>query len=206
MEKDTGVELTENEVSMNFIQEIRRQINILSVAGLNPGTPSLELGFMGEFGFSSWLTKLGIEFDHRTVSNPKELLTDFILFDSTNEKNSIRIDVKTSWVRPPRVSRIISVEQFQSIPTHSDILVWTFYSGQRNSITIDSWTHVKDFSEARIKSVSAPPDFPITNDPAIELDFTDTKLVYEIPSFLMRDIQDFYLYLTHPRDGVSTIL
>jgi hypothetical protein len=205
MERHPGIELGENEVPMDFVREIRKQINILSVAGLNPGTPSLELGFMGEFGFSRWLTKFSIEFDHRTVSNPTELLADFILFDSTEEKDSIRVDVKTSWVRPPHVSRIISVEQFQSIPTHSDILLWAFYSGQRKSITIDSWTHVRDFAEAKLKSVSAPPDFPITNDPAIELDFTDTKLVYEIPSFLMRDIQDLYLHLKHPRDGVSSI-
>ena len=201
----SGLELGENEVSMDYINDVRRQINILSLAGLNPGTPSLELGFMGEFGFSSWLTKFGIDFDHRTVSNPTELLTDFIVFDSTKDKNSLRVDVTTSWVRPPHVSRIISVDQFQSIPTHSDILVWAFYSGQRKSITIDSWTHVREFTEARIKAVTAPPDRPITNDPAIELDFTDTKLFYEIPSFLMRDIEDLRLHLKNARDGVSTL-
>jgi hypothetical protein len=202
----SGVELDEYEVPMDFVHEVRKQINILTLAGLNPGTPSLELGFMGEFGFASWLAKTTIEFEHRSVSNPTELLTDFILFDSTKEKNSIRVDVKTSWVRPPHVSRIISVDQFQTIPTHSDVLVWAFYSDQRKSITIDSWTLVRDFAEAKIKSVTAPPDIPITNDPALELDFTDTKLVYEIPSYLMRDIQDLHLHLKNSRDGIQTIL
>jgi hypothetical protein len=206
MKGTSGIELGENEVPMDFINEVRKRINILSLAGLNPGTPSLELGFMGEFGFSSWLTKYHVDFDHRTVSNPTELLTDFILFDSAKEKNSIRVDVKTSWVRPPHVSRIISVDQFHSIPTHSDVLVWAFYSGQRKSITIDSWTLVKEFTEARIKTVTAPPDLPITNDPAIELEFSDTKLVYEIPSFLMRDIEDLRLHLKNSRDGVSVLL
>jgi hypothetical protein len=201
-----GLELDEYEVPMDFIQEVRKQINILTVAGLNPGTPSLELGFMGEFGFASWLTKSRIDFDHRTVSNPTELLMDFICFDSTQEKNSIRVDVKTSWVRPPHVSRILSVDQFQTIPTHSDILVWAFYSGLRKSITIDSWTVVRDLGEARIKSVTAPPDVPVTNDPALELDFTETKLVYEIPNYLMRDIEDLYLHLKNSRDGIQSIL
>lgn len=206
MKETRGIELGENEVPVDYINEVRKQINFLSIAGLNPSTPSLELGFMGEFGFSKWLKKNDIDFDHRTVSNPTELLTDFILFDSTNVRNSIRVDVKTSWVRPPQVSRIISVDQFHSIPTHSDVLVWTFYSGQRKSVTIDSWTHVREFTEARIKSVTAPPDLPITKDPAIELDFSDTKLVYEIPSFLMRDIEDLQLHLKNPRDGVSALL
>jgi hypothetical protein len=101
--------------------------------------------------------------------------------------------VKTSGIRPPKVSRIISVEQFESIPEHSDILVWTFYSSWRNTITIDAWTYVSSLREAKLKRVSAPPDISITNDPAIDLDFTDSMYVYEIPDYLLLNIQELEL-------------
>jgi hypothetical protein len=75
------------------------------------------------------------------------------------------------------------------------VLVWAFYSSWRNSVTIDSWTWVNSLKEAKLKTVTAPPDIPITNDPALELDFTEINYVYEIPSFLMRDIEDLKMRL-----------
>jgi hypothetical protein len=44
-----------------------------------------------------------------------------------------------------------------------------------------------------LKRVSAPPDISITNDPAIDLDFTDSMDVYEIPDYLLLNIQELEL-------------
>ena len=60
-------------------------------------------------------------------------------------------------------------------------------------------------NECKIKSVSAPPDFALTNDPAIELDFTETIFVYEVPSFIMFDIGDLEMRLKGYGGGVQSV-
>ena len=130
---------------------------------------------------------------------------DFVVFGAKEESRSIRVDVKTSGIRPPKVSRIISVDQFESIPEHSDILIWAFYSSWRNTITIDAWTYVSSLKEAKLKRVTAPPDISSTNDPAIDLDFTDSMYVYEIPDFLLLNIQELELRLSGSISGFFDI-
>ena len=194
-----------HEISVDYIDELKDCLIDLKKSALELNTLNLYFGLLGEFALSRWLEVRGFSFDHRTRSNPSELLTDIVVEDSTPSRNRVRIDVKTSGIRPAKVSRILSIEQFESIPTHSDILVWTFYSGWRNSITIDSWTPVSMLDECKIKSISAPPDFALTNDPAIEMDFTDTNFVYEVPSFLMFNIDDLEMRLKGYGGGVETI-
>ena len=128
-----------------------------------------------------------------------------MVFGAKEESRSIRVDVKTSGIRPPKVSRIISVDQFESIPEHSDILIWAFYSSWRNTITIDAWTYVSSLKEAKLKRVTAPPDISSTNDPAIDLDFTDSMYVYEIPDFLLLNIQELELRLSGSISGFFDI-
>ena len=188
-------ELTENEVTVDYLVYLKKTLRELKKSKLNPNTPELYLGLLGEFGFAKWLKERNFIFDHRTSSNPTELSMDFVVFGAKEESRSIRVDVKTSGIRPPKVSRIISIDQFESIPEHSDILVWAFYSSWRNTITIDAWTNVSSLKEAKLKVVSAPPDISTTNDPAIDLDFTDSMYVYEIPSYLMLNIEDLEMKL-----------
>jgi len=194
-----------NEIRVDWLDDLKACLIELKKATLDTNTPNLYLGLLGEFAFSRWLEARGISFDHRTRSNPSELLTDFVVEDLTPSQNTVKIDVKTSGIRPAQVSRILSIDQFESIPTHSEILVWTFYSSWRNSITIDSWTPVSMLNECRVKSVSAPPDFALTNDPAVELDFTETIFVYEFPSFMMFDIGDLEMRLKGYGGGVQSL-
>ena len=194
-----------NEILVDWLDDLKVCLIELKKSSLDSNTPNLYLGLLGEFAFSRWLEVRGIVFDHRTRSNPSELLTDFIAEDLTQNRNTVKIDVKTSGIRPAQVSRLLSMDQFESIPTHSEILVWTFYSSWRNSVTIDSWTPVSMLNECKIKSVSAPPDFALTNDPAIELDFTETIFVYEVPSFIMFDIGDLEMRLKGYGGGVQSV-
>jgi hypothetical protein len=194
-----------NEILVDWLDDLKACLIELKKATLDSNTPNLYLGLLGEFALSRWLEARGISFDHRTRSNPSELLTDFVVEDLTPNQNTVKIDVKTSGIRPAQVSRILSIDQFESIPTHSEILVWTFYSSWRNSVTIDSWTPVSMLNECRVKSVSAPPDFAITNDPAVELDFTETIFVYEVPSFIMFDIGDLEMRLKGYGGGVQSL-
>jgi len=194
-----------NEILVDWLDDLKVCLIELKKSSLDSNTPNLYLGLLGEFAFSRWLEVRGNVFDHRTRSNPSELLTDFIAQDLTPNQNTVKIDVKTSGIRPAQVSRLLSIDQFESIPTHSEILVWTFYSSWRNSVTIDAWTPVSMLNECKIKSVSAPPDFAITNDPAIELDFTETNFVYEVPSFIMLDIGDLEMRLKGYGGGVQSI-
>ena len=183
-------ELTENEVTVDYLDALKKTLRELKKSKINSNTPDLYLGLLGEFGFAKWLKERNFTFDHRTCTNPSELSTDFVVFGSRDTSRLIRIDVKTSGIRPPKVSRIITVDQFSSIPKHSDILVWAFYSSWRNTITIDAWTYVSSLKEAKIKLISAPPDISTTNDPAVDLDFMDSLQIYEIPSYLMLNIED----------------
>jgi hypothetical protein len=194
-----------NEILVDWLDDLKACLIELKKATLDSNTPNLYLGLLGEFALSRWLEARGISFDHRTRSNPSELLTDFVVEDLTPNQNTVKIDVKTSGIRPAQVSRILSIDQFESIPTHSEILVWTFYSSWRNSVTIDSWTPVSMLNECRVKSVSAPPDFALTNDPAVELDFTETIFVYEVPSFIMFDIGDLEMRLKGYGGGVQSL-
>lgn len=194
-----------NEILVDWLDDLKACLIELKKATLDSNTPNLYLGLLGEFALSRWLEARGISFDHRTRSNPSELLTDFVVEDLTPNHNTVKIDVKTSGIRPAQVSRILSIDQFESIPTHSEILVWTFYSSWRNSVTIDSWTPVSMLNECRVKSVSAPPDFALTNDPAVELDFTETIFVYEVPSFIMFDIGDLEMRLKGYGGGVQSL-
>ena len=183
-------ELTENEVTVDYLDALKKTLRELKKSKINSNTPDLYLGLLGEFGFAKWLKERNFTFDHRICTNPSELSTDFVVFGSRDTSRLIRIDVKTSGIRPPKVSRIITVDQFSSIPKHSDILVWAFYSSWRNTITIDAWTYVSSLKEAKIKLISAPPDISTTNDPAVDLDFMDSLQIYEIPSYLMLNIED----------------
>ena len=194
-----------NEIRVDWLDDLKACLIELKKATLDTNTPNLYLGLLGEFAFSRWLEAREISFDHRTRSNPSELFTDFVVEDLTPSQNTVKIDVKTSGIRPAQVSRILSIDQFESIPTHSEILVWTFYSSWRNSVTIDSWTPVSMLTECRVKSVSAPPDFALTNDPAVELDFTETIFVYEVPSFMMFDIGDLEMRLKGYGGGVQSL-
>ena len=194
MERDSS-ELTENEVRVDYLIKLKATLRELKKSKLNPNTPELYLGLLGEFGFAKWLEERNVDFDHRTSSNPTELSMDFIVFGGANNSDSLRVDVKTSGIRPPKVSRIISVDQYESIPKHSDILLWAFYSSWRNTVTIDAWTYVSSLKEAKLKLVTAPPDISVSNDPAVDLDFTDSMHVYEIPDYLMLNVQDLELRL-----------
>ena len=185
--------LNDNEIRIDYLPELQSSLRELKKSDLNTSTPNLFLGLLGEFAFSRWLISRGIEHDHRSVTHPGELLEDFRIFRPDSAEEIIKVDVKTSGIRPPKVSRILSIEQFESIPRHSDILVWTYNSDWRNSITIDSWTKVATLNETKLKAVSAPPDISISNDPAVDMDFTETKYVYEVPSFLMLNIEDLEL-------------
>jgi len=196
--------LNENEVGVDYLELLRSSLRELKSAELRSSTPDLYLGLLGEFGFAKWLSLNKIEHEHKTVTFPDELKEDFRIQDIRNVGTSVGIDVKTSGIRPPHSPRILSIGQFQTIPEHSSILVWTFYSSWRNSVTIDSWTWVNSLDEARLKAVTAPPDIAITNDSALELDFTDVSYVYEIPSFLMRDIEDLKMRLQGFNGGLNS--
>ena len=107
-----------NEIRVDWLDDLKACLIELKKATLDTNTPNLYLGLLGEFAFSRWLEARGISFDHRTRSNPSELLTDFVVEDLTPGQNTVKIDVKTSGIRPAQVSRILSIDQFESIPTH----------------------------------------------------------------------------------------
>ncbi len=194
-----------HEILVDYLDDLKTCLIELKKATLDFDTPNLYLGLLGEFALSRWLADRGFSFDHRTISNPNELLADIVVEDLTPTRDKLKIDVKTSGIRPAQVSRILSIEQYESIPTHSDILVWTFYSDWRNSVTIDSWTPVSMLDECKLKSVTAPPDFALTNDPAVDMDFTETNFVYEVPPFLMFDVGDLEMKLNGYGGGASSI-
>jgi hypothetical protein len=187
--------LGENEVLVDYLEELKLSLRELKSFQMSSSTPDMYLGLLGEFAFAKWLSINSVDFNHKTVTEPTELKEDFEVFDPRRTDVSVGIDVKTSGIRTPHAARILSIEQFESIPTHSSILVWTYYSSWRNAVTIDSWSWVHSLREARLKTISAPPDFATSNDPAVDLDFTETKYVYELPSFLMQDIEDLKLRL-----------
>jgi hypothetical protein len=195
-----------HEIPVDYLDDLKACLIELKKNTLDFDTHNLYLGLLGEFALSRWLEVRGFTFDHRTRSNPSELLTDFLVEDLTQDHNKVNVDVKTSGIRPAQVSRLLSLEQYESIPTHSDILVWTFYSDWRSSVTIDSWTPVSLLDECKLKSVSAPPDFVTTNDPSVDMDFTETMFVYEVPPFLMFDIDDLEMKLSGYGGGVQSIL
>lgn len=180
---------------VDYLSDLKSSLRELKTLQMPSSTPDMYLGLLGEFAFAKWLTINLIDFKHKTVINPSERKEDFEVFDLRRVDASVGIDVKTSGIRTPHSSRILSIEQYDSIPKHSSILVWTFYSSWRNTVTIDSWTWTHLLADARLKAVAAPPDIAISNDSAVELDFTETKYVYELPSFLMNDIEDLKLRL-----------
>ena len=103
-------ELTDNEVTVDYLVNLKKTLRELKKSKLNPNTPELYLGLLGEFGLAKWLKERNFIFDHRTCTNPSELSMDFVVFGAKEESRSIRVDVKTSGIRPPKVSRIISVD------------------------------------------------------------------------------------------------
>ena len=138
------------------------------------------------------MNELKINFDHKTQTSPQALLEDIIAFDTSG--TPIRIDVKTTFIRPHMSPRILGIEQFQSIQKHSNIIIWCHFSELNQMLTIDSWTKTDELVESRIKEVAAPPDLVLTNDDSVEQSFSETQFVYEVPSFLMREIDDL-IYL-----------
>ena len=121
------------------------------------------------------------------------MLEDVTSFDY--ESKPLRIDVKTTLVRPHKVPRVLSIDQFQAIPKHSDVIVWCHFSSRYEILTIDSWTKTSELSESYLKQVAAPPDFVLTNEDSVNLAFTETMFVDEVPSFLMREIDDLVYLL-----------
>jgi hypothetical protein len=180
------------EVPLDYFHEVKSLIQELSRLKLNPNTDYMELGLVGEIGFCKFLEKNSIRFIHRTKSDPTLMLEDVTSYDF--ESKPLRIDVKTTLVRPHKVSRILNIDQFQTIPKHSDVIVWCHFSSRHEILTIDSWTKTSELSESYIKQVTAPPDFSFTNEDSVDLAFTETMFVYEVPSFLMREIDDL-IYL-----------
>ena len=182
-----------HEVFLDYFTEVKSLIQKLHKLKLNPNTFYMEIGLIGEIGVCKFLEKHEIKFDHKTQTNPQALQEDIVGFDFNN--SNVRIDVKTTLIRPHMSPRILGIEQFQNIPKHSDIIIWCHFSEVNQMLTIDSWTKTDELGESRIKEVTAPPDFALTNDDSIELPFSDTQFVYEVPSFLMREIDDLiYLF------------
>lgn len=181
------------EVPLDYFHEVKSLIQELTRLKLNPSTDYMELGLVGEIGFCKFLEKNAIRFIHKTKSDPKLMLEDVTCFDS--ESRPLRIDVKTTLVRPHKVPRMLSIDQFQTIPKHSDVIVWCHFSSRYEILTIDSWTKTSELSESYIKQVAAPPDFAFTSQDSIDLAFTETVFVYEVPSFLMREIDDLVFLL-----------
>ena len=181
------------EVPLDYFHEVKSLIQELTRLKLNPNTDYMELGLVGEIGFCKFLEKNSIRFIHKTKSDPKLMLEDVTSFDY--ESKPLRIDVKTTLVRPHKVPRVLSIDQFQAIPKHSDVIVWCHFSSRYEILTIDSWTKTSELSESYLKQVAAPPDFVLTNEDSVNLAFTETMFVYEVPSFLMREIDDLVYLL-----------
>jgi hypothetical protein len=182
-----------HQVPLNYFTEVKALIQTLHNLKLNPNTAYMELGLIGEIGVCKFLKKHEINFEHKTQTNPQELLEDIIGFDFNGLP--IRIDVKTTLILPHLSPRILGLQQFQNIQKHSDIIIWCYFSELNKVLTVDSWTKTNELGESRIKEVAAPPDFALTNDDSVELPFSETQFVYEVPSFLMREIDDLiYLF------------
>jgi hypothetical protein len=179
---------TAHEMPLDYFQEVKNLIQELTKLKLNPNTEYMELGLVGEIGFCKFLDKNEIQFIHKTKSDPELMLEDVLIIDS--ESRPLKIDVKTTLVRPHKVPRMLSIDQFQTIPKHSDIIVWCHFSSRHEVLTIDSWTKTSELAESYLKQVTAPPDLAFTNEDSVELAFTETMFVYEVPSFLMREIDD----------------
>lgn len=198
--------LEPDEIRVDFLEDLKKSLIDLTHTNLKLNTPNLYLGLLGEFAFAKWLSQRNFSFDHRTRNFPEELKTDFIIQDKSKLSSNLHVDVKTSVIRPRRVARILSVEQYSSIPEHSDIIVWTFYSSWRNTITIDGWTPVSMLNECKLKFVAAPPEVSFSSDPAIDLDFSESVQVFEVPAFLMFDLNDLELKLAGLGGGVDSIV
>ncbi len=186
------------EVPLDYFQEVKDLIHELTELKLNPNTEYMELGLVGEIGFCKFLGENSIEFVHKTKSDPKLMLEDVTVVDS--ESRQLRFDVKTTLVRPHRVPRMLSIDQFQTIPKHSDIIVWCHFSSRHEILTIDSWTKTSELGESYLKQVTAPPDLVFTHEDSVDSAFTETMFVYEVPSFLMREIDDL-LFLIKGKFG-----
>jgi hypothetical protein len=180
------------QVPLDYFHEGKSLIHELTKLKLNPNTAYMELGLVGEIGFCKFLEGNSIQFIHKTKYEPEVLLEDVTVFDY--DSKPIRIDVKTTLVRPHKVPRMLSIDQFQTIPKHSDIIVWCHFSSRNEVLTVDSWTKTSELSESYLKQIAAPPDFAFTSEDSVDLEFTETIFVYEVPSFLMREIDDL-LYL-----------
>ena len=182
-----------HQVFLDYFDEVKLLLQQLQNLKLNPNTFYMELGLIGELGVCKFLEKHEIKFDHKTQTCPQELLEDIIAFVISG--TTIRIDVKTTYICPHMSPRILGIEQFQNIQKHSNIIIWCHFSELNQMLTIDSWTKTDELGESRIKEVAAPPDLVLTNDDSVEQPFTETRFVYEVPSFLMREIDDLiYLF------------
>ena len=184
---------TTHQIPLDYFQEVKNLIQELTKLKLNPNTEYMELGLVGEIGFCKFLGNNEIQFTHKTKSNPELMLEDVLIIDS--ESRPLKIDVKTTLVRPHKVPRMLSIDQFQTIPKHSDIIVWCHFSSRHEVLTIDSWTKTSELAESYLTQVTAPPDLALTNEDSVELAFTETMFVYEVPSFLMREIDDLLFLL-----------
>ncbi len=182
-----------HEVFLDYFDEVKMLLQKLHNLKLNPNTFYMELGLIGELGVCKFLEKHEIEFNHKTETSSQELLEDILAFDIRG--TPVRIDVKTTYIRPHMSPRILGIEQFQNIQKHSNIIIWCHFSELNQMLTIDSWTKTDELGESRIKEVAAPPDLVLTNDDSVVQPFTETRFVYEVPSFLMREIDDLiYLF------------
>ena len=187
------MQLNSNEISLDFYDEVRSLIQKLIVLNLKMNIDFMELGIAGEIGFCKFLEKNDIQFTHQTFQEPHRMLEDVVALNHKSEE--ITIDVKTTHIRPHHAPRILSIEQFHSIPNHSEIIVWCHFSSRNEIITIDGWTKTSELNESNIKQVAAPPDFVISYDELIDQPFTEKISVYEVPSFLMREVDDLIYFL-----------
>lgn len=186
------VELGSNQISLDFYDEVKSLIQKLTVLNLKMNFDFMELGLTGEIGFCKFLERNGIKFTHQTLQEPERMHEDIIVFNHKSE--AITIDVKTTQIRPHHAPRILSIEQFHSIPSHSEIIVWCHFSSRHSIITIDGWTKTSELNESNLKQVTAPPDYVVSHEELMEQPFTEKIFVYEVPSFLMREVDDL-LYL-----------
>lgn len=187
------MELDSNQISLDFYDEVKSLIQKLTALNLKMNFDFMELGLTGEIGFCKFLEKNDIKFTHQTFQEPERMHEDVIVFNYKSE--AITIDVKTTQIRPHHAPRILSIEQFYSIPSHSEIIVWCHFSSRESIITIDGWTKTSELKESNLKQVTAPPDYVVSYDELMDQPFTETIFVYEVPSFLMREVDDLiYLF------------
>ena len=186
------VESNSDKVSLDFYNEVKTLIQKLTALNLKMNFDFVELGLTGEIGFCKFLEKNNIKFIHQTFQEPERMHEDVIVFNHKSE--AITIDVKTTQIRPHHAPRILSIEQFHSIPSHSEIIVWCHFSSRESIVTIDGWTKTSELNESNLKQVNAPPDYVVSYEELLNQPFTETIFVYEVPSFLMREIDDL-IYL-----------